>query len=436
MNDRLSAMLLILRRRRRRKALSKINLAVDLLLLDLATRPGRGHMRLATLPRTPFYFNLNESHEEYIMRIINHPIKLQECTGMLPEEYEALFVPFEAELMRHGIRGDNFRATKYSPKSRLFNVLTFLHANYTCRFGELFTKWSKSSLNRDLHHCCAVLHTVVSTMCQMPFPTAEEQNELLSITPEPLRSLGVFLFIDGTKIKSVNTIHPDAAAIDYNKYGGMGINVQIATDILGRPRYLNVGFGGRRHDSQIYQDTELFWQFDEFEWDNDKTVGSDCGYSGKSNYKTGSKNIVKPYTMAQIRAMPAEQQDLAHTFNRVLRSRRLCNEQVMRVAKRLAFTGNGSISRLSLFRNRESQIRLVETAVLLQFTLMQMRGQVCQSNPAVVQAGIAGVNMAERVVNYYTRGSLFTKPGNERAFFGERLAGENVLPPHPLLNNV
>ena len=144
MNDRLSAMLLILRRRRRRKALSKINLAVDLLLLDLATRPGRGHMRLATLPRTPFYFNLNESHEEYIMRIINHPIK-------------------------HGIRGDNFRATKYSPKSRLFNVLTFLHANYTCRFGELFTKWSKSSLNRDLHHCCAVLHTVVSTMCQMSY---------------------------------------------------------------------------------------------------------------------------------------------------------------------------------------------------------------------------------------------------------------------------
>ena len=300
------------------------------------------------------------------------------------------------------------------------------------RRQEMKYSWAKSSCHANILHCAPILRDIVKDAVGNLFPSLAEQNALLEITPEYLRELGVFLFVDGTTAPSVNTANPQSAATDYNGYNGFGLNIQIATDILGRCRYYYIGFPGAMHDSTLYRATDLYLQENGIAWDNDKTVGTDRAYRGPCNTNAGAAHIVHPLSIAEIAALPVHLQADARAMSAYLSTKRFGNENFINVFKRGAFSSNRSNSRIRLNPHRDHQIVLLEVALLVEIMLQQMRGQVCQSNPAVIGAGVEGIRQGRRYINHFTEGALYSETGRERAYYGDRITGAGTIIPPPL----
>ena len=56
--------------------------------------------------------------------------------------------------------------------------------------------------------------------------------------------------------------------------------------------------------------------------------------------------------------------------------------------------------------SRAEAMEWIELGLLLYEARMRMRGQIHNSNPAVVSAGITGIDVCDRVINMFTRGGV------------------------------
>jgi hypothetical protein len=65
--------------------------------------------------------------------------------------------------------------------------------------------------------------------------------------------------------------------------------------------------------------------------------------------------------------------------------------------------------------SRAEAMEWIELGLLLYEARMRMRGQIHNSNPAVVSAGITGIDVCDRVINMFTRGGLYTDPARQQA---------------------
>ena len=243
---------------------------------------------------------------------MHHPTKLNDYIGIFPAEFERFYELFEPALREAGgMRGHRYRRCKFSPRVRLYVLLEYLRSNDTVRMQEMHHSWAKSSCSLNLYHCARVLCDVLRNALGDLFPGPEEQDALVQLGPGLLRELGVFLFVDGTTAISANTANPASAALDYNGFNGFGLNIQIATDILGRCRYYYIGLPGAAHDSNLYHMTDMYLQQNGVEWGPDKSVATDSGYAGHSNNTHDAQGIVKPFTAAQIAALPVHLRHIA-----------------------------------------------------------------------------------------------------------------------------
>ncbi len=116
-------------------------------------------------------------------------------------------------------------------------------------------------------------------------------------------------------------------------------------------------------------------------------------------------------------------------FNRFLDTVRAPIEQCIGGSKRGSFSGDRAKIRMSLKNSTESIALFDELAVYLHAAIMRMRGQVWQSNSAVLSMEHHS-HIAKKIINEQTGTNLFTFPGRKSAFHGSALHGMgNVLPP-------
>lgn len=100
--------------------------------------------------------------------------------------------------------------------------------------------------------------------------------------------------------------------------------------------------------------------------------------------------------------------------------------------KRGKLLADTSKMRMSLKCSKEKMCMLIELAIFLQETKMRMRGQYYNSNPAVIQSGMGGVDQAQRVINMLVPDRLVTRPDYVRRFYGEHTHGQGQVIPPPL----
>lgn len=177
----------------------------------------------------------------------------------------------------------------------------------------------------------------------------------------------------------------------------------------------------------------MYQQLNGISWDNDETGVGDSSYSGATNRNIGCSSFLRKFSHQHINSPLNTLQDKVNkeNFNEAIDIFRAPVECCFGGAKQPRQNGDGSLGRFSLHLSRPKASMFVELAQMMHDVKMKMRGQVHQSNLAVLNHPFSGIKESDKVFNELLA-HLVTAEGRKNAFFGSGLSGLGVVEHDPL----
>jgi hypothetical protein len=416
--------------RRGQLRLARMQLLYDLIFVHV----GSGYMAMGEVPRAPCLLPVQHSMMVMWNELIN-PSKLLHSIGVTSKEFWYLAHFYDQYRRQMGSLTDtaaSFRLTSFGfTWPELYVAFDFLKNYHTLREMERFYQLSKSSLELLIPKAVQVYCTMLSAMLMHTWPTLQEQTNMISKLDPLLAVHNCFFLVDTAKHGNVDSLDIPTAHTHYSVHKGFGLVLIIFTDILGRLIWIEVSFDGNSADVPLYRISSPYRQADGCTFAIDKTGLGDQSFVGPSSCLPGASQLLNTGNQG---VMPQALVLFAAMHRRAMRRLRQPVECGIRLGKK-GIGSNVEKLRFSLVTQdgRDRAKVMIKAAFLHQHAIQRMRGQVCMSNPEVLNptSPLGRVDIAQKIINVGAE-MLETAPGRSQQFHGCLSNGASQVFPDPI----
>ncbi len=395
---------------------------------------GSGHMAFGEIPRAPSLLPVQLSMA-IMWNELQHPSKLLSSIGATSKEFWYLAGYYDQYRRVMGSITNSaapFRVTSFGfTWPELYVVMDYLKNYPTLLYMERFYQLSKSSLELLLPKAVQVYCTVLSAMLMHTWPTPQEQTDMIAKLEPALAYHNIFFLVDTTKSGNVDSLDIPTQRAHYSIHKGFGLVLIIFTDVLGRIIWIEVGFNGNAADVPIYRNSSPYRQINGCTFPIDKTGLGDQSFVGPSSCLPNASMLQHTGNRG---AMPQGLVLFAAILRRAMRRLRQAVECAIRIGKK-GLGSNVEKIRISLGTQagRDRVKVLIKAAFLHHHAIQRMRGQVCMSNPEVLNptGPLGRVDIAQKIINVGAE-LLETAPGRSQQFYGYLSNGRSQVFPDPI----
>jgi hypothetical protein len=326
----------------------EIRVAIDLLIMEEISHPGRGHTYFDTEKAPIVIPPLKYETIDYYMA---NPKKCLQAVGWTPQEILHLLGFVEAEIETRGaIHGNGrYRSCKPTTLARLFILLWFVQSQDTYYRMEGIFAWAKSSINDDVHYLGGILIDILIRELGTLWPNATDREILISFLPEVMRQTRAFFILDSTKVSNNDSTVVATREQHWNSHKGFGSHMIVFSNILGDLIWFEPFLDGNGSDIQQYRSSSPFQQANGCTFSADQTGFGDNAYKGASSNDPLSKDLVEKYNLNEV---PDDVLPLATLFNDTFDVLRSTIERLIRGIKRFSSIGRKGRTSLNIHPER------------------------------------------------------------------------------------